>query len=1017
MGSVERTPYLTLNIPQAVSLSTREEEPSQFNTVVELLDFRARTAADRTAVGFPSCRADERCLAWTYEDLRRVSIEYASHLLHFLKPAHHIVALLAPSGPEFLAHTLACWRLGLAALPIAIGTTTDGILSLLESTGTCVIFAHATQQEQAEEVVARSKKKGATIESCPWMPFDEQASKYGDRHVAHRTVGPDDTLVIFHSSGSSGTPKPIIHPHRFWAWSTATAHGVEAAAFTTTPLFHGGLSDLLRSFQAGSSLFCYSWHEGKAPTAQNVLTSIRSCPVPIRYFLSVPFILEMLTKDIDGRAMLQSMDLVSTGGAPLPKQVGDAMVNEHNIRLVSRMGSSECGFLMSSWREDYDDDKDWQWLRIHDQRTHKWLQFQRREEDGLHELVVSREWPTKLLSNTEDGAFSTNDLFEKHPAREGWWRYVRRADDSIVMVNGKKVASTPIEDALKMHDFVKDAIVFGADRPLLGAIIQCEQHRAASELAEVLREINKNLPTHAQLVQEMIVSVDISDPEEIFGNLPRSSKGTLQRGLALQKLAGLINRTYRQFEQGDAPCDQKRLALRGDSLVEWLTEKISDIAGRSISPEVDLYSAGVDSIMAARLRAAIHQHIELGGLKLTPNAVYDQQNLRSLAKLIERREGATASIKETADKILERFSDIKDFDFSHADANPKANATVLLTGATGALGSRILQALMHSDQVSDIICLVRAHSKKDARERLREALSRRSVPEVKHLSSVQVITTLEDVDLQRLIEAPHAVVIHCAWIVNFALSLKSFEEDCLQALHALFKAYSKCKTPSHFLFCSSLAAVQDGGQTEKYSDQISDAGTTGYGQSKWVAEQMCRSLSKVATVARVGQLCGDMKAGHWNETEAWPLLIRSANEIGALPAVGPAIDWLPVDLAAKAIVDIAIQPPQSSVVHIALPNPINRPSWSTFLDWLASSSIDPFEVVPNREWLAKVEAAGDRVKGRALLPIWSALSNVDVSLYQTTEAEKQSLSMRTMQTVNEALCHKFVLAWKASGFL
>jgi hypothetical protein len=61
-------------------------------------------------------------------------------------------------------------------------------------------------------------------------------------------------------------------------------------------------------------------------------------------FLSVPYILSTLVEDLegDGMKMLQSMDYVSTGGAPLDTSIGDAMV-ERGVRLVSRLGSSECG--------------------------------------------------------------------------------------------------------------------------------------------------------------------------------------------------------------------------------------------------------------------------------------------------------------------------------------------------------------------------------------------------------------------------------------------------------------------------------------------------------------------------------------------------------------------------------------------------------------------------------------------------------------------------------------------------
>jgi hypothetical protein len=61
-------------------------------------------------------------------------------------------------------------------------------------------------------------------------------------------------------------------------------------------------------------------------------------------FLSVPYILSTLVEDLDGDGMkmLRDLDYVSTGGAPLDTSIGNAMV-ERGVRLVSRLGSSECG--------------------------------------------------------------------------------------------------------------------------------------------------------------------------------------------------------------------------------------------------------------------------------------------------------------------------------------------------------------------------------------------------------------------------------------------------------------------------------------------------------------------------------------------------------------------------------------------------------------------------------------------------------------------------------------------------
>lgn len=104
----------------------------------------------------------------------------------------------------------------------------------------------------------------------------------------------------------------------------------------------------------------------------------------------------MLAKESSGRTMLQEMDLVSTGGAPLAQEAGDDLVSQHNIKLVSRLGSSECGFLMSSWR-NFVIEKDWSSLRLPDEADHTWLEFVLQKDDpGLFELVVKPRWPTKV---------------------------------------------------------------------------------------------------------------------------------------------------------------------------------------------------------------------------------------------------------------------------------------------------------------------------------------------------------------------------------------------------------------------------------------------------------------------------------------------------------------------------------------------------------------------------------------------------------------------------------------------
>lgn len=76
---------------------------------------------------------------------------------------------------------------------------------------------------------------------------------------------------------------------------------------------------------------------------------------------------------------------------------------------------------------------------------------------------------------------------------------------------------------------------------------------------------------------------------------------------------------------------------------------------------------------------------------------------------------------------------------------------------------------------------------------------------------------------------------------------------------------------------------------EKLSEDPTTAVPIGYSQSKWVTEQICAranestGLQDRVQVLRIGQLCGDTREGIWNESEGWPLMIKTAQTTGRLP--------------------------------------------------------------------------------------------------------------------------------------
>ena len=165
----------------------------------------------------------------------------------------------------------------------------------------------------------------------------------------------------------------------------------------------------------------------------------------------------------------------------------------------------------------------------------------------------------------------------------------------------------PIEIIIRSSPLIADALVVGSNRPQVGCLLFPTEFPPPSDLvqqlADLLKQANEQSPSHAQLGSEMCFVVGEA---ERAGELPKSSKGTIQRGVAYDTYKLEIDTLYGDGAEGN------RLRIAGRELQDWLLAKVGDIIGDSkrykddvLDSETDLFSWGVDSVRAARLRFAM----------------------------------------------------------------------------------------------------------------------------------------------------------------------------------------------------------------------------------------------------------------------------------------------------------------------------------------------------------------------------------------------------------------------------
>ncbi|KAL1304897.1 hypothetical protein AAFC00_003815 [Neodothiora populina] len=1049
--------YFTCTLGQAAALNLTDKS---FQNINGFIASRARSAPQDPAVAFPIPASADKD-SWDYSSWSFSDIENGSaNLAKVLKQRYggkladsKTVALICPSTPEFLFMWLALMRLGHAVLLIAPQCQAAAIAHLCQACETTIIFhddIYSTQAKQAADLASEEGLK-LTSESLPFTEELSLASLLTERNKTtsedFAQVSASDVAYFHHTSGtSSGVPKPIPQTHRAGAGVLPTIPGrADRATFTTTPLYHGGIADLLRAWSSGALIWLFPG-KGVPITANNIIkcldagkqSSEKHHLPPIKYFSSVPYVLQMMESDARGLDYLRSMDIVGVGGAALPSEVGDRLVSE-GVNLISRYGSAECGFLMSSHR-DYQNDKQWQYLRSDEGADN--LRFEN-YEDNLVELVVTHGWPHMAKKNRDDGSFATSDLFAPHKSIPNAWRYDSRADSQLTLITGKKFDPAPLEGSISTSEFVGESIIFGNGKPFPGLLVfRSEAARAMpdSEMEDkvwpIVQILNAKSQDHARIPQKMLVIMPVLEVP-----LEKSSKGTIIRGSAEARFSENIEDAITNLSSSNVGND-----IADDELPNAIRNMIHAIVPKKepLGDDTDLFAYGVDSVAGMQVRYGMRQLLPLSSQQLPLSVVEDCGTVARLAQyVIKQRHGQEMDDEEDEHRLMlqlvEQYSNFEPrpprplSNGVDGDANSTAlhydkeaeldKDVVVLTGATGALGAHILALYREMESVSKIICLVRGTDNETARRRVSEALEHRGLPvlpsddakvEVLVASLGECHLGLSDEQYER-ITAQVSIVMHVAWAVNFRMRLRSFVKDNISGVTNLINMALKSSrlSPAKFAYCSSIASVLAyNGKMPTIPEEIIDDPAVctglGYSRSKWVAEQICARageqtpLGGSIAVFRVGQLTGDSCRGVWNTNEAWPIMLSSVKLTRALPALEQEpLNWLPVDTAAVAltqgIAGVGGSGDSVDVLHVLNENRV--PLWTDLLEWLKEQ--ESFDSMAPAEWVARLEDAQENTTAGhpafKLLGLWK-MAYLDEQTLKSANGRDGPAAQATMKT-------------------
>ncbi|KAK7752885.1 putative NRPS-like protein biosynthetic cluster [Diatrype stigma] len=774
-----------------------------------------------------------------------------------------------------------------------------------------------------------------------------------------------DPVFIIHTSGSTGLPKPLI-----WTQETAVRHinstsvpnpdGLTSIdsfvrgkrVLSTLPSFHGaGLCQYFyNAIPFGTVIIAPA--AAAIATGQGVVDALRQTPAEVA--IVVPSVVAELAQSpelLDECA--KYLEMIIYIGGDLPQSIGDRVASK--IQLRCQWGASEVGIPQQIIAPGLGP-TDWRYVRFH---PGVGADFEEVTE-GNYELVIRHDealastqpsFSIRGQENLEKG-YRTRDLFAKHPTVADAWAWQARADDIIVFLNGEKTNPVSMEQhVVASNPELGGAIVLGSQRFQAALLIEPAsdaQLTTAEEAALIERvwpsveEANKVAPAHARVEKALILVTSHDRP------LIRAGKGTLQKSASLAQYTEEIDRLYAHADatpddDGDEDGADGQVNLTDAKTVATLIrDSIQAVTGWSSLDDdsATFFDLGLDSLQALQLTRALRRSLHRPDLALP--TIYQNPTVPQLTSAL-LAENASTNDRDLMEPFLATYRGLiqqipkpkVSADAGTGTGAAEGPVDVVLTGSTGTLGTYLLRALLDRPGVGNVFCLNRSENGGRAVQSERFAAAGLSPDglddRVTFLQADLAHPTLGlDAAAYETLRARAGLIIHNAWPVNFNLGLTAFRPQLaglvnLFALSAAAAAEGRRAVPPRVVFVSSVGAVggrpaDAGPAPEEVLASLDTPYANGYARSKLLSELLCdeaaRHLGIPAAVARVGQVAGPVRRpGLWNRAEWFPSLVVSSLHLGCLPDnLGPQfteVDWVPSDLLADAIVDLAL--PQSQL--------------------------------------------------------------------------------------------------------
>lgn len=387
------------------------------------------------------------------------------------------------------------------------------------------------------------------------------------------------------------------------------------------------------------------------------------------------------------------------------------------------------------------------------------------------------------------------------------------------------------------------------------------------------------------------------------------------------------------------------------AVAEKWAELVRGLNPKTIRGDQSFFDLGGHSLLAQQLLLTTRKDL---GADVSINTLYEFPTLTGFAAQIEKGDSGAApdaagglpAYAKSFDELVATLPE----KFQSADADAKAacgDLTIFLTGATGFLGSYMIKEILDRTQ-RGIRLIAHVRGAKDpaaALDRVRRSLRGNGLWNEAWTSKLSCVVGdlsqpqlgIDDQTWKSLSQEVD-VIIHNGASVHW---VKRYQDMVAPNVLSTIEAMKLCNIgkPKIFSFVSSTAVLDtdhyiklseettrtgEGSIMEEDDMQGSRTGLgTGYGQTKWVCEQLIREAGRrglQGTIIRPGYILGDSDSGVCNVDDFLIRMLKGCIQLSSRPHIVNTVNAVPVNHVARVVVAGALNPLANgngvNVVHV-----------------------------------------------------------------------------------------------------